>query len=455
MIKMNESIFKAYDIRGKYPTEINEQLAYQLGLSYGSYLQEYFDHKKCVIGRDNRISSSSLSAALKQGLLDSGINVVDYGLITTPMHYYSRYLEKSFGIMVTASHNPKDDNGFKFSLDPLANARGEMIEDFKEYTLKKEYLNGFGMYEKRDIRDAYLDYLKNNIHMGSRPLRVVFDPGNGVTSTIIKDVMALFPNIEAIYICDESDGTFPNHHPDPAVEENMEMLKEKVLDTQADLGIAFDGDGDRIGIIDEKGQFVMADKYLIVAMRDLIHTVSNKTFLCDVKCSKSFSDEVEKLGGNVFMSRTGTSFTESATKENNIPLGGELSGHIFFNDRGPEVCSAIYAGLRFLEILSKTDKTFSQLLENINYYYSTPEIKIACDNLYKFTVVEKVKDYVKEKQYDYIDIDGVRVTFKNSWCLIRASNTGPNLTLRFEATTKEELEEKQKEFIDLVNSLLQ
>lgn len=451
---MNESIFKAYDIRGRYPEEINEKLAYTIGKSYGSYLKKYYEKNKCVIGRDNRLSSLNIAAALKSGLLDSGINVIDYGEITTPMHYYTRYLNNTYGIMVTASHNPKDDNGFKFSFDPLANARGKMIEDFKEFTLKEKFLDDNGLYEQRKIKEEYLTYLKENIFMGSKKVKVVFDPGNGVTTTIIKSAVELFPNIEAYYICDENDGTFPNHHPDPAVEENMTMLKQKVLEVHADIGVAFDGDGDRLGIIDEQGKFVMADQYLIIAVRDLINKVKNKTFLCDVKCSKSLIDEIEKLGGNVFMSRTGTSFTEANTKENNIPLGGELSGHIFFNDRGPEICSAIYAGLRFIEILSKTEKTFSELLEGVTPYISTPEIKISCPNEVKFSIVDKVKNYVKEKNYSFIDIDGVRVNFPNSWVLVRASNTGPNLTLRFEATTKEELEEKQKEFTELVNTLI-
>ena len=452
---MNESIFKAYDIRGNYPNDINEKVAYIIGQSYGTYLQKYCDKRKCVIGCDNRLSSPSLIAALKEGLLDSGINVIDYGMITTPMHYYSRYIENTYGIMVTASHNPKDDNGFKFSFDPIANARGDMIEDFKDFTLKGEFYTGSGMYEKRDIKNLYLNYLKDNIFMGDKKIKAVFDCGNGVTSTIIRDAISIFPNIDATYICSDSDGTFPNHHPDPAVENNMAMLKEKVLETKADIGIAFDGDGDRLGIIDENGKFVMADKYLIVAMRDMIQFSKRKTFLCDVKCSKSFIDEVEKLGGTVFMSRTGTSFTEANTKENHIPLGGELSGHIFFNDRGPEVCSAIYAELKLIEILSKTNKNFSELLEGITEYYSTPEIKVHCSNETKFDVVEKVKQYVKQKGYSFLDIDGVRVNFEESWGLIRASNTGPDLTLRFEATTEEELESIKKEFTDVVNSFIE
>ncbi len=452
---MNETIFKAYDIRAKYPDEINENTSYIIGKSYGSYLQKFYNKNKCVIGRDNRLSSPSLLAALKKGLIDSGINVIDYGEITTPMHYYTRYIENTFGVMVTASHNPKDDNGFKFSFDSIANARGEMIEAFKDFTLKGEFLSGHGFTTNRDIKELYLNYLKDNISMGDKKIKVVFDMGNGVTSTIIKDVIKEFPNIIPTYICAENDGTFPNHHPDPAVEENMKMLKDKVLETKADIGIAFDGDGDRLGIIDELGNFIMADKYLIVAMKSMINNVKNKTFLCDVKCSKSLIDEIEKLGGHVFMSRTGTSFTEANTKINNIPLGGELSGHIFFNDRGPEVCSAIYAGLRFIEILSKEKKTFSALLDGINNYYSTPEIKVPCSNEHKFLVVDAVKNYVKEKKYSYLDIDGVRVNFKNAWGLIRASNTGPNLTLRFEGLTKEDLETIEKEFTCVVNTCVE
>ncbi len=452
---MKENIFKAYDIRGTYPEDINEEAAYIIGKSYGSYLQEKLEKYKCVVGHDNRLSSPKLHEKLIKGLLESGINVIDYGLVTTPMHYYSRVIENTFGIMVTASHNPKEDNGFKFSFDPLANARGNMIEEFKEYTLKGKFKTGNGLYEKRSIQQAYLNYLKENTYMGSRPLKVVVDPGNGVATTIMKDAYRMFPNLNMIYICDENDGAFPNHHPDPAVEENMEMLKKKVLEEKADLGIAFDGDGDRIGIINELGEFVMADKYMIVAIRDMIKTVPNKTFLIDVKCSKALIDETELLGGKIFMSRTGTSFTEAKTKEENIPLGGELSGHIFFNDRGPEVCSSIYASLRFLEILSKTEKSFSELLSNIPHYYSTPEIKIPVANEKKFFVVEQIVNYVKSKNYDGNFVDGVRVNFEHSWALIRASNTGPNLTLRFEATTEMELENKKKEFIDVVNSFIE
>lgn len=451
---MKKEIFKAYDIRGTVNKDLFIDDAYIIGQSYGSYLKEKVKLNKCVIGMDNRLTSPPIKENLIKGLLSTGINVIDYGLITTPMHYYTRYINKTCGIMVTASHNPKDDNGFKFSFDELANARGTMIDDFRNYTFNNKFIKGKGIYVKRDIKDEYLNYLKDNINMGSKKIKAVFDPGNGTTSTIIHEVNEMFPNIIPIYINDLSDGTFPNHHPDPAVEENMEMLKKAVIENKADIGIAYDGDGDRIGIIDEQGNFIKADIYLIIAIRDIINKVKNKTFLCDVKCSKTLIDEIEKLGGSTFMSRTGTSFTESNTKANNIPLGGELSGHIFFNDRGPEVCSAIYAGLRFIEILSKTDKSFSELLENINKYYSTPEIKVPVDEQKKFIIVEKVKQYVIDKGYKFLDIDGVRVTYDDSWVLVRASNTGPNLTLRFEATTEEKLNILKDEYLNKIKELI-
>lgn len=454
MIKINREIFKEYDIRSDYPRNINESVAYTIGKSYGSYIQSIFSKNKCVVGHDNRTSSPTLYESMIKGLLESGCNVIDYGMVTTPMHYYTRYQNNAFGIMVTASHNPASDNGFKFSFDNLANARGKMIYDFRDYTLKGEFLSGQGIREKREIKNDYLAYLKENVDMGNRKLKVVIDPGNGVTSTIVKDCHNLFPNLEVTYICDENDGTFPNHHPDPAVEENLFMLKEKVKEIKADIGIAYDGDGDRVGFIDEQGKYVPADTILLIATRALLNTFSNKMVLYDVKCSKALEDEIIKLGGTPYMERTGTSYTEATTKEKKIPLGGEYSGHLFFNDRGPEVCSGIYDGLRILEILSKTEQKFSELSKGMMQYQTTPEIKIPCANDLKFKIVEQAKEYVKKKQYSYNDIDGIRVTFKNGWALLRASNTGPNLILRFEATTNEFLEQIKKEFTDLVNTLI-
>ena len=450
-MELNKNVFREYDIRGIYPTEINEELAYTVGRSYGSYLQQNYNINTCVVGHDNRLSSNSLTEELKRGIKDSGCNIIYYGLITTPMHYFSRKKTGYPGIIVTASHNPKDDNGFKFSFDLDANARGEMIKDFTRYTFEGNFLSGSGEETIADITDDYLNWIKENTFMGNRKLKVVFDPGNGTTSVIIKKAVQMFDNIEPIYICSESDGTFPNHHPDPAVEENMEMLKKSVIENQADLGIGYDGDGDRIGVIDEKGNWIATDKFMIMIIRNIINKAKSKKFLYDVKCSKSLEDEILKLGGEPYCYRTGASFTEYGVVSENLDFGGEFSGHVFFNDRGLEFGSAIYASLRLIEILSNCDKTTSGLLEGINIYESTPEIKVKTTDEKKFEIVEKVKEYCIEKNYKILAIDGVRVTFDNGWALVRASNTGPNLTIRFEAKDNETLERIQEEFMSLVN----
>lgn len=451
---IDHSIFKEYDIRGTVGKDLNEEIAYTIGRGYGSYLKELLNASTCVVGRDNRLSSLSLSNALIEGIIDSGCDVINYGQITTPMHYLTRHVNDLYGIMVTASHNPKDDNGFKFSFDKLANARGDMIYEFRDYVLKGEFLSGNGKVISKDIKNAYLDYMKRNISMGDKTIKAVIDLGNGATTCIAKDVHALFPNLDITYICDENDGTFPNHHPDPAVEENMEMLKEKVVELHADVGIAYDGDGDRIGIVLENGEYISADQFMIIIAKHLLPEIENKTILYDVKCSKSLEDEIIKLNGTPYCYRTGTSYTEAKTKELNLSFGGEFSGHVFFNDRDYALGSGIYAGLRLLEILSKTDQKLSEMLEDTTKYYSTPEIKVPTTNEKKFKIVNKVLEYVKEKGYDYNDIDGARVTFDNGWALVRASNTGPNLTIRFEAKNEEYLNELKKEFMSVINQNL-
>lgn len=453
-MNIDTTIFKEYDIRGTYGINLNEDTAYLIGRGYGSYLREKLNTSFCVVGRDNRLSSLTLSNALIKGITESGCDVYNYGQITTPMHYLTRHLNHTFGIMVTASHNPKEDNGFKFSFDCLANARGNMIYEFRDYVLQKKFLNGNGKVTSKNCQSAYLDYMNRNIKMGEKRVKAVIDLGNGATTCIAKDIHALFPNLDVIYICDENDGNFPNHHPDPAVEENMKLLKEKVIETKADVGIAYDGDGDRIGIVLENGQYISADQYMILIIKNLLPILENKTILYDVKCSKALEDEIITLGGTPYCYRTGTSYTEARTKELGLAFGGEFSGHVFFNDRDYALGSGIYAGLRILEILSNTDQSLSEMLESTTKYFSTPEIKVETTNEKKFIIVEKVLEYVKKKEYNYNDIDGVRVNFKDGWALVRASNTGPNLTLRFEAKTNEYLEQIKNEFIEIVQQYL-
>lgn len=448
---MDRNIFREYDIRGVYPEQINEDVAYTIGRSYGSYIQEKLKRNICGVGRDNRLSSPQLASELIRGITDSGCNVIDFGLVTTPMYYYACLKANIIiGVMVTASHNPKDDNGFKFSFDHLGNARGEQVYDFRDYTLAGKFLSGKGEVTDFDPREYYYSFIRENIEMGERKLKVVLDCGNGTTSLYAKYIYSQFPNLDITMICDESDATFPNHHPDPSVPENNKMLIEKVKEVNADIGIGFDGDGDRVGFVTEKGEILPIDKAMIIYIRSINKNVVNKTYLYDVKCGKALEDEIVKLGAKPICYRTGNSWTRYAVNKNKIPFGGEYSGHLYFTDCWPGIDSGLYNGLRMLEILSKTDKSLTDLLDGINTYYNTPEIKVAVTDETKFKIVEAVTKYVQSKNYKYLDVDGIRVQFDDGWALVRASNTGPNLTLRFEAKTPERLEEIKKEFEEIV-----
>ena len=448
---MNPNIFREYDIRGVYPTEINETVAYTIGRSYGSYLREKLNQTTCIVSYDIRISSPALAAYLTKGITDSGLNVYNYGLTTTPMHYYARFIHNLFGIMVTASHNPKDDNGFKFSFDNLANARGEMIEDFKNYTFAGKFLSGNGTVSSGNITEKYVEYLRYGVQFGRRKRKVIIDLGNGTTSIVARKIFEKI-NVDFEILFEESDGNFPNHHPDPNVEQNLEALKKNVLAKKADVGIAFDGDGDRLGIVNELGEMVPSDHFMILIIRDIINNVKNKTFLFDVKCSKALEDEIKRLGGTPFIYRTGASYTQAKVKEDNLPFGGEYSGHFYFRDKIADVGSGIYAGLRLLEIMSKTNKSLSELLLDIPKYYSTPEIKFPSSDEQKFEVIKKIKEFCELQKWSLNTIDGVRVNFSTGWALVRASNTGPNITMRCEAKDEIGLKNLQTIFTNLVNT---
>ena len=452
---MDKTIFREYDIRGEYPTQIDEETAYTIGRSYGSYIQEKIKRNICGVGRDNRLSSPALSKELIRGILDSGCNVIDFGLTTTPMYYFAcKKTNVIIGVMVTASHNPKDDNGFKFSFDNLGNARGEQIYDFRDYTLAGNFLSGKGELSEFDPREYYKSFIKDAIDMGDRKLKVVLDCGNGTTSLFAEEIYKQFPNLKITMICDEGDATFPNHHPDPAVEENNQMLKDKVLEIKADIGIGFDGDGDRVGFVTEAGEMMPIDKAMVAYIRSINDTVANKSYLFDVKCSKALEDEIIKLGGTPIWYRTGNSWTRYAVNKEGYPFGGEYSGHLYFNDKWPGIDSGLYNGLRMLEILSKSDCKFSELIDGINTYYSIPETKIKVTDKDKFNIVNDILNYVKNHDYKYLDLDGVRVQFDDGWALVRASNTGPNLTIRYEAKSKHRLEEIQKEFDEAIDRTL-
>ena len=445
-----KNIFRGYDIRGVYPTEIDIDTAYTIGLGFGSYIKS-IGKVKCVVGHDNRLSSEDLYNALIQGIKETGIDIISLGLCTTPMYYYACIELGVFsGVMVTASHNPKDENGFKFAFDESGNCKGQEIQDFLDYILKGDFATGVGSLSSFNIEPAYIELFRNGFSFGNRRIKVVVDPGNGTTSIICHKLFDLFP-IDVVYINDVSDGNFPNHHPDPCVIDNMSELRKKVLEVNADLGLGFDGDGDRLGVISNSSAFIPTDKYMIIIIRDIIHKVVKKEFLYDVKCSKSLSDEIIALGGKGICYRTGNSYTKAACRDMDLPFGGELSGHVYFRDRWLGFDSGIYAGLRLVELLSNTTHSVDELLYGIHNYFSTEEIKISSTDDKKFDVINNVLEYAKFRGYNYIDIDGVRVEFDDGWALVRASNTGPNLTLRFEASTKERLEQLQKEFMEVVN----
>ena len=436
---MKEKIFRSYDIRGIYPTEINENVAYKIGLAYGSILQEKYGQLSCIVSHDNRLSSPSLHDYLIKGLLETGINVIDYGLTTTPMNYFARHINNLYGIMITASHNPSNENGFKFSFDPYANARGEMIEEFKNYVLKNNFLKGTGRLIKKDIKEEYLNYLKNNINLGNKQLKIILDPANGSVTSILEDALNLF-NLNYIIINGNSDGSFPNHHPDPSVSENLRELQEAVVNNNADVGFGFDGDGDRLGIVDNAGKIVSIEHYAILIIRKLVNEVNNKKFLYDAKCSDIVKDEIIKLNATPIICRTGSSYTQEKINKENIPFGIQYVGHIGFNDRYFSTESAIYAFLRLLEILTNEEKSLNELVSTLPSYFTSEEQRITSTDTKKLEVIDNIKKYCDKKNYQYIEIDGLRVEFKTGWAYVRASNTGPTINLRCEAINNEELD---------------
>ena len=326
--------------------------------------------------------------------------------------------------MISASHNPKDDNGFKFSYNGIHNAYGKSTLELYEMIINNDFEEGEGSVRDVNIRSDYIKMITSNIQLGDNKIKVVYDCGNGTTAIIADDIFNTFKDkLDLVPLFNTSDSSFPNHHPDPAVEENLTLLKEKVLETNADVGIAFDGDGDRVGVITNTGKFMDMDKYMILIWRDLIHkNVEKKTFY-DVKCSLALKEELDRLGVENKFFRTGNSYTKAESYEGNYPFSGELSGHVFFRDKFPGYDDGIYAGLRIVEILTNTNKNVEELLEGIPVYVSTPEIKIPTDDNIKFKVIDEIKKYVESKNYNFLTIDGAKVLYEDGAALVRASNT--------------------------------
>lgn len=453
IIKITETIFREYDIRGIWEKEITEDVAYTLGRSFASYIAE-MGLKRVIVGHDNRISSPAIHNALIKGLIESGADITDLGLVTTPMYYYGKKKEKiETGIMITASHNPKEYNGFKISFNLDGNACGEAITKFRDYTNRGEFIQKEGTIRTLSIEEDYLKEMKNSIQLGNRKVRVVFDCGNGTGSIIIKKILDMFPVEYELLYCD-SDPNFPNHHPDPCVRENMKDLSFKVKELGYDLGIGIDGDADRVGLVDENGEIISSDLIMLIVYRSIASTMKNKKAVYDVKCSKTLIDGLKELGLSTEMARTGNSYMNLKINKEDFDFGGEYSGHIWFRDKWPGFDDGIYAGMRLVEILSNTEKKTSELLDNINHYYSTEELKFHAPDEIKFGVVEKIKDYCISKNYQMVTVDGIRVEFEDGWALVRCSNTGPNITARFEAKEESRLKELQEEFTALLNEYL-
>ena len=452
-MKINKLMFREYDIRGIYGEDITEEVSYLIGRAFASKMTK-LGLNKTLLAYDNRLSSPTIEENVLKGLVDSGITVYRLGLASTPMCYFAtNYFNVNCSMMITASHNPKEYNGFKFSYNGIHNAFGSTVKELYKIIVNDEFVDGKGKIIDCNIEDEYIKLLTDNINLGKRKIRVVYDCGNGTTS-IIADKIFNKLNVKAIPLYNISDGNFPNHHPDPCVEENLKDLKEAVIKNNADLGIAFDGDGDRVGVVDEKGNMIDADKYMIIMWRYLCDKVDKKEGFFDVKCSKSLEDELIKLGVKPICTRTGNSYTRKISYDNKYPLGGELSGHIYYNDKFPGYDDGIYAGIRLIERLSHTNLELSELLNGINKYYSTKELKLEVEDIKKFDIVKKVEEYCKNKGYNILTIDGVKIKFDDGFALIRASNTGPHLTLRYEAKTKKRLEEISTEFTSLLNELV-
>ena len=440
-----KNMFREYDIRGVYGSDLTDIVAYHIGRAFGTNLVRK-NIKSTVVAYDNRLSSVSLEKNLVKGLVECGINVLRIGLATTPMCYFAaNYLNTNSSMMITASHNPKEYNGFKFSYNGIHNAYGESVMDIYNLITKEDYENGTGTVEDKDIKEAYINLVCDKLKFNKK-IKVVYDCGNGTGSIIAGDIFKRLKDIESIGICDISDGTFPNHHPDPCIEENLEMLKKKVIEEHADLGVGYDGDADRVGFVDEKGTFIEIDKFLAIMWNYLYDKVDKKECLFDVKCSKCLEDELTRLGVKPVEYRTGNSYTRAATAKGNYPLSGELSGHVYFRDKWPGYDDGIYVGMRLIEMLSNSNKPLSSYLDKLPKYYSTPEIKVKTNDDIKFKIIDKMKDYCESKGYHFITLDGVKVKYDDGFALVRASNTGPNITMRFEAKTKDRLEEIQNEF---------
>lgn len=435
MSVINSNIFREYDIRGIVGEDLTPETVEIIGKAIGTIFR--LKGKRTVaIGRDARNSSRPFSQSIMSGLISTGCSCIDFGMIPTPVFYFGVITKKmDGGIMITGSHNPPEFNGFKVMIEDET-LYGEGIKEIEKIILKERFFEeGGGSLSSYQIINEYIDFVTSNVKI-ERKLRIVVDAGNGVGGFVASPIYKEMGHDVFELYC-EPDGNFPNHHPDPTVPEYLNDLIEKVRIEGADLGIAFDGDADRIGLIDEKGNILWGDQIMIILSRSVLKENPGAKIIGEVKSSKILYDEIAKLGGVPVMWKTGHSLIKKKIKEENALLAGEMSGHIFFADRYFGFDDAIYTGARILEILSKSDKPLSRMLEDIPKTFVSPEIRIPSSDNLKFKVVEEVKKHYKD--FPMIDVDGVRVDFGDGWALVRASNTQPVLVLRFEGFTQEAL----------------
>lgn len=437
---IEKKIFREYDIRGVWGKDLTGDAVHAIGRAFAFYLKQKVSKDKLTvsIGRDVRLSSPAVFDHLTQGLLSSGIDVIDIGICPTPLQYFSLYhLPVDGGIMITGSHNPPEFNGLKLSIGKET-LHGESIQEVREIVEHGYIAEGSGEMKTYLIIPEYAAYVKELFKEGFNKVKVVVDSGNG-TGGLVAPALLRQLGCDVVELYSEPDGTFPNHHPDPTIADNMKALSARVLSEKAALGIGYDGDADRIGIVDENGEMVWGDKLLLIFARAILETNKGATIVGEVKCSQTLFDDIKLHGGNAIMWKAGHSLIKGKLKETGGLLAGEMSGHIFFADRYFGYDDAIYASLRIIEILSKKGSPYSvrALLAGVPETVSTPEIRFECPDEKKFQVVENAKAAFSD--YPFTDIDGLRISFKDGWALIRASNTQPALVMRFEAKDEKTL----------------
>lgn len=451
-VVVNPLMFREYDIRGIVDQDLNDPVMVLMGRSFATFIRREVgkENPTIVVGRDVRLSSKRFAASLIEGIRQGGGNVVDIGQVPTPVMYFNvGDLGADGGIDVTASHNPPQFNGLKLRKrkvgigDPLSSAD---VQTILKLIQADDLESGSGSYREYDGMTPYINYIVSRVHL-SKKVKVVVDGGNGTSGVSASEAYRKM-GCEVIEIYTEPDGTFPNHMPNPLKEENMVDLAAKVRETGADLGIGLDGDGDRLGVVDDQGNILWPDEYLMfLARRALKNGPTSIVF--DVKCSNSLIEDIERHGGTPIMSKTGYTNIARRRAEVGAALAGEFSGHIFFDDPKHDFDDGTFAGCNLLEWVSTQDKPLSALLAEIPRYVYTPEERYACSDTAKFDVVDRLRAYFKER-YETIDLDGVRIVFPDGWALVRASNTEPSLTSRFEATSAERL----KEIVDMVKGVL-